>query len=90
VLITEFKQRVLGPQEKPRMRRKGQCGRLPAKRARTRKSRANDGAVAAVNAIEIADGYHRTGQWAAVDALRAAARDVELFRGKGPAHRSSE
>src|SRR6185369_12429609 len=36
VLITEFKQRVLGPQEKPRMRRKGQCGRLPAKRARTR------------------------------------------------------
>jgi hypothetical protein len=34
-----------------------------------------------MNTVEIADRHHRAGQRAAVDALRAAARDVELFRG---------
>ena len=67
------------------MRRKGQRRRLPAERARARQRRADHGAVAAMNAVEIADRHHRAGQRAAVDALRAAARDVELFRGKlGP------
>jgi hypothetical protein len=55
--------------------------RLAAKRPGARQGRANDGAMTPMNAVEVADSHHRTGQRAAVDALRAAARDMELFRG---------
>jgi hypothetical protein len=63
------------------MGRERQRRRLAAKRAGTRQGRANDGTMTPMNTVEIADRHHRAGQRAAVDALRAAARDVELFRG---------
>ena len=44
------------------MRRKGQPCRLSGQAPRTRQGRAYDGAVTAMNAIEIADRYHRAGQ----------------------------
>src|SRR5262245_14191539 len=79
--IAELEQRVLRPQEKSRMWRERQGRRLAAKRPGARQRCANDGAMTPMNAVEVADRHHRAGQRAAVGALRAAARDVELFRG---------
>jgi hypothetical protein len=46
--------------------------------------------MAAMHTIEIADRDHGAGERPAVDALRAAARDMEVFCGRvGPAHRNS-
>ena len=66
--VAELEQRVLRPQEKSRMRRKGQRCRLPAKSACTRQGRAYDGAMTAMNTVEIADRHHRADQRAAVNA----------------------
>jgi hypothetical protein len=72
------------------MRSKGQRRRLSSEFARARQRRSDDGTMTAMNAIEIADSYHSTAQRAAVDALRAAARHVELSGRDRAAHRASK
>ena len=46
--------------------------------------------MTAMHAVEIADSHHRAAQRAAVDALRAAARHVELSGRDRAAHRASK
>ena len=77
-LAGELEQRVLRPQELPRMRREGQRRRLAAKRLGARQRGADHRAVAAMHAVEIADRHHgaveRPDVETLIDALRAALR----------------
>ena len=57
-LAGELEQRVLRPQEKPRMRRESERRGLAAERLGARKRGADHRAVAAMHAVEIADRHH--------------------------------
>ncbi len=76
-LAGELEQRVLRPQEQPRMRREGQGRGLAAERPGSLKRGADHGAVAAVHAVEIADRHHGAVQRPDIDGRRAVARDME-------------
>ena len=76
-LAGELEQRVLRPQEKPRMRRESQRRGLAAERLGARQGRPDHRAVAAMHAVEIADRHHGAVQRPDIDGLRAVARDME-------------
>ena len=81
-LARELEQRVLRPQEQPRVRREGQRRRLALERAGALERGADHRAVAAVHAVEIADRQHGALQRPDIERLRAVARDMERFRGQ--------
>ena len=79
-LARQLEQRVLRPQEQPRMRREGQSRGLAPERLRAFLRCSDDGAVAAVHAVEIADRHHRAMQRPAVNFVARPARDMEADR----------
>ena len=82
----KLEQRVLRPQEKPRVRREGQSRRGAAEFLGALQRGADHGAVATMDAVEIADRHHGAVQRTDIDgfgALCAFADDVE---GSGFAH----
>src|SRR6185437_10415407 len=79
-LARKLEQRVLGPQEKPWMRREGQSRGLAPKRLGARAGGADHGAMAPMYAVEIADRHHGAVQRTDIDALRAVAGDMEGCR----------
>src|SRR5665213_1444731 len=76
----QLEQRVLRPQEQPRMRREGQSRGLAPERLGACASGADHSAMAAVHAVEIADRHNGAMQRADIDALRAFVRDMEGCR----------
>ena len=58
-LVGEAEQRLVRPEEAAGMRLEGERGRRPAQRLGAGARGGDDGAVAAVNPVEIADGKHR-------------------------------
>ena len=74
--LDKLEQRVLRPQEQPRMRREGQRRGLAPERLGALERGADHGAVAAMHAVEIADRHHGAAQRADV----AVARDMEALR----------
>ena len=73
----ELEQRLLRPEKPARMRREGQRRRRPPERAGARQRRPDHGAVAAVDAVEIADRHHGAGKRPRVDRGPWPLRDME-------------
>ena len=87
-LARELEQRVLRPQEKPRMRLEGQRRGLAGRAPRARERRADHGAMAAMHAVEIADRHHGAAQRADDGRRRARheSRRVDIGRLLDAAH----